>query len=163
MRSHTFGTITLHPTSNDKCGHYFLILSTWSCLNQLHTTTPPMPRDVIDRVHSLYFCNPKCLCFGKWNNVPYHLYDNYTDVSDTESLTISMDTYPDYYYSSNNIPVNISISNPHQITWVRNNKNISSEDIDDEHTTNFDTTTNLSDGSTSDDIEDNNKRKFSWW
>lgn len=53
MATRTTGAIALRPTGNLQGGHYFMSLETGRRLNRNHWTEIPMPKDVIDRVHTL--------------------------------------------------------------------------------------------------------------
>jgi hypothetical protein len=53
MDSRTTGAIALRPTGNAQGGYYFMSLAIGRRLNRNHSTTLPMPQDVIDRVHTL--------------------------------------------------------------------------------------------------------------
>jgi hypothetical protein len=52
MQTRTTGAIALRPTGNAQGGHYFYSLATGRRLNRNHWTELPMPKEVIDRVHT---------------------------------------------------------------------------------------------------------------
>lgn len=53
MATRTTGAIALRPTGNQQGGFYFLSLETGRRINRNHWTELPMPKDVLDRVHTL--------------------------------------------------------------------------------------------------------------
>jgi hypothetical protein len=53
MATRTTGAIALHPVGNEQGGYYFFSLASGRVLNRNHWTVPPMPADVINRVHVL--------------------------------------------------------------------------------------------------------------
>jgi hypothetical protein len=53
MATRTTGAIALRPMGNEQGGYYFLSLSTGQRLKRYQWTELPMPKEVIDRVHTL--------------------------------------------------------------------------------------------------------------
>ena len=50
LNPHTIGALALRPTGNVQGGYFFFSLTTGKVINQMHSTTIPMPQEVIDRV-----------------------------------------------------------------------------------------------------------------
>jgi hypothetical protein len=53
MATRTTGAIALRPMGNDQGGYYFMSISTGHRLKRYQWTKLPMPKEVIDRVHTL--------------------------------------------------------------------------------------------------------------
>ena len=83
MNPRTVGALALRPVGNGQGSFYFLSIATGRVLNRLHTTSLPMPDDVIDKLHRMarQQKNNPGLVFADRNLNP----DEYDDDEDDET------------------------------------------------------------------------------
>ena len=88
MSPRKIGDIAVHPTGNEKGGHYCMSLKTGRLLNRKNVTPLPMPSEVIDHVHIIAYRSPVGITFADRNNVAFPDIsddDEMVDVSDSDS------------------------------------------------------------------------------